>query len=67
MICAICLNGCDHAAKCAGSNCEAVIGACCFEDDGLCDLCRAESAKRVDCPPLSAELMALLLSGLVPA
>lgn len=51
MICAECLNGSDHLARCAGDNCRAGICPLCFEGDGLCSECRAEEAKGIWCPP----------------
>lgn len=61
--CHECQSEMEVVARCAGDNCTAGICPLCFEGDGLCGECRAESAAHIDCPPLAAELIAILLSG----
>lgn len=55
MTCSTCLNGIDHGARCTGSNCRAIVGACCDDGATLCLECRAAEAKgiwqRPWCPP----------------
>lgn len=65
MICSTCLTDIDHGARCAGSNCRATIGVCCFEGDGLCSECRVSTVHRpIRCDDLTPELQAILWAGI---